>query len=349
MASTGADASSAGGEYQGSQAYAAITGSSESVNRNTGTVEFNKNVVFLRGVVSSIGLNINVSYSQGLQGAFGLPKNWTFGIPFVIPGKSVTTQGKTYVIDFGWADAKGYQSGLKYINNHAIKFKRIMPSKPLPFDQKGSYGWEFRMIDGAYDYYDDAGKIVMHADRFGNYILYHYTDAQAGPLSCRLDFIRDSWGQKVEFTYQPGSLIHVKSPNQGQTEIILGNHGIASIKDACDYVTAFTYDQSSGVDVLRTIRYASSLQVKFNYTSIKFLDLQGNTQLRPAVQDHLHLDKAGSVLSHTQYKFGDSTSSTYTGFSSGYQFGGAQDALMQSNNQLYRSVFPCHTFLGSKC
>ena len=52
----------------------------------------------------------------------GLPKGWSYNLDFVIPGKSVTYNGTTYVIDPNWQDDSGYQSGLKYLNQHGICF-----------------------------------------------------------------------------------------------------------------------------------------------------------------------------------------------------------------------------------
>jgi len=147
------------GGYQGSQAYPFHTGGNESVNRNTGSVVYSKTLVDLRGVTESINFKLDISYASGQSKILGLPKNWTFSIPFLIPGKSVTTHQRTYAIDFDYkfwfltsglinnltptrgAEATGYQSGLRYINDHGIKLENALPSQPLPSGRPGQYVW----------------------------------------------------------------------------------------------------------------------------------------------------------------------------------------------------------------
>ena len=122
------------GEYQGSQAYGAQPAGNETVNRNTGygcfhsslpsiwqappvlllmrplrckepyllqhsSVGYSKSLIDLRGITPSINCVLDLTYSAGQSKSFGLPKNWTFSFPFLIPGKSVTTQQRTYIID----------------------------------------------------------------------------------------------------------------------------------------------------------------------------------------------------------------------------------------------------------
>jgi hypothetical protein len=158
-------------QYQGSQAYNQNMPSEESVSPNTGSVNYFKILIDLCGINSSIGLKVTLSYTPGAQGSFGATKDWGIEIPYTIPGKSLTAQGKTFVFDRGWTSKSGYQSRLKYVNNHVMLFESIFPAQPLPSrhtdpsDQVRTYCWRFGAIDGAIDYF---GKLLEHVDIYGN-------------------------------------------------------------------------------------------------------------------------------------------------------------------------------------
>jgi hypothetical protein len=329
-----------GGEYQGSQAYAHLPGGKESVNHNTGTVHFSYPLIKLRGVVGSVDLHVALTYSDGLSGSFGLPRNWTFSIPHVIPGKSVTTQGKTYAIDPDWYDKSGYRSGLRYVNNHGMKFEQVTGGAiPLPSGNPGSYSYRFRMTDGAVDYYDATGKLVEHADLFGNVVQYSYVNLQADPTSALLAAVGDV-RNKIKFQYTSGS-ITVIGPDGSQNKIFISSQGVERVVDAMGYVTSFTYTDVSSRRLLTIIKYPSTLRARFEYQSMLYYDQNGQQQSLPAVKDHYHLDGNGAVLSRTNYRFGDPHATgggTYTGWSAKYRFGGQTDTLIESNNQAYRFV-----------
>jgi len=63
------------------------------------SVGYSKSLVDLRGITPSINCTLDLTYSAGQSKSFVLPMNWTFSFPFLIPGKSVTTQQRTYIID----------------------------------------------------------------------------------------------------------------------------------------------------------------------------------------------------------------------------------------------------------
>ncbi|HLF09920.1 MAG TPA: hypothetical protein VJA26_01805, partial [Gammaproteobacteria bacterium] len=141
-------------QYQGSQAFNQSFLANEFVTRNTGTLNVTKALVNLRGLAAGVRLTINLTYAAGTSGLLGLPSNWGFGLAFVVPGASLTSQGKTSVIDPTWTDVTGYQSGLRYVNDHGIKSKSVVPPQPLPSGQPGTYSYTLTYNDGACDYYD---------------------------------------------------------------------------------------------------------------------------------------------------------------------------------------------------
>ncbi|MCJ1396751.1 hypothetical protein MMC18_009643, partial [Xylographa bjoerkii] len=118
-------------------------------------------------------------------------------LPHVIPGASVTVGGRTYAIDFGWTDAKGYKSGLRYLNDHDVQFELKNPALPLPSGNRGKYTYKLLQGDGSVDYFDATGKPIEHDDLFGNYIYYSYASGGGGPRNFLLDYIEDAWGQRI--------------------------------------------------------------------------------------------------------------------------------------------------------
>ncbi|KAK0112029.1 hypothetical protein ONS96_001290 [Cadophora gregata f. sp. sojae] len=325
------------GEYQGSQAYGAQPAGNESVNRNTGSVVYSKPLVDLRGITPAIDCALNLTYSAGQSKSFGLPENWTFSFPFLIPGKSVTTQQRTYIIDPNWADETGYQSGLKYINDHGIKLENVVPSQPLPSGRPGQYAWRFQMTDGTLDYYDDTGKVLEHDDLFGNSVYYSYVDPQASPSTALVDYILDSWGQKVQFGYQSGEYLQITTPDGGQWQVNFSDQGVENVVDPIGNLTSFTYVEAASALSLSTIRHPTALTSRFEYQTLYYYDVNGNQCSLAAVQDHYRMDDTGDILSQTNYRFGEATSGcTYTGYTSGYRIGGLTDSLIDGNDDNYR-------------
>ena len=280
--------------YQGSQAFSQGSVTNELVTPNTGSLNLSKAIVSLRGINGGIGLTINLSYSAGSQGLLGLPSGWGFGIAYLIPGSSLTTQGKTSIIDLNWTDESGYQSGLRYVNNHGMKFQDIIPPQPLPSGRPGTYSYQLRYTDGSNDYYDSTGKLVEHDDLFGNAITYYYTDQFAGPLKNRLDYIIDSFGQTVQFQYGPNSIL-VTTPDGAQTTINWSSQGVQNIVDPVGSVTSFTYQTASGQNVVSSVQYPTGLTTQLQYVAISYLDASGNQRSFAAVSDLYHLDAAGNA------------------------------------------------------
>ncbi len=324
-----------GGQYQGSQAFNQSFTANEFVTRNTGSLSVSKALVNLRGVGAGVGLTINLSYAAGTSGLLGLPGNWGFGLAYLVPEASLTSQGKTSIIDPDWADSTGYRSGLRYVNNHGIAFRSVIPPQPLPSGQPGTYSYTLTYDDGACDYYDLTGKLVEHDDLFGNHINYYYTDPYSGVFGNRLDHIVDSFGQTVSFGYGPNAIV-VTTPDGSRTTINFSDQGVQNVQDALGNVTTFGYMTVAGQSVVATVRYPTGLTTQLAYTTLAYLASDGSQQAFPAVSDHYHLDAGGNVLEHTQYTFGtDSGGNTFTGISAGYQLSGASDGLMESDNTLY--------------
>lgn len=327
------------GQYQGSQAFSHIVPSqNESVNPNTGSLNYKTPLVQLRGVRPSIDLNLNMFYGFGTAGTFGLPPNWSLDLPYVLDGKSVTTGGRTYAIDYEWSDIADYASGLRYMNNHGIKFQEITPPEQLPSGRE--YGYQLDQVDGSKDYFDVHGKPVEHHDIYGNSISYVYTrDVDAGVDDVRvlLDYIQDSWGQKIQFEYLDGSEIKFTLPSGDFTTLTFAEEGILYVDDPAKLRTAFDYIGFSGDarwKVLSSITYPTGLVSRYDYGVAEYLDADKNIKYMPRVQDHYHFDTNDKIYSHTAYDLGGfSGGNTYTGAAIGLKMAGSKDRLMDADGK----------------
>ncbi|KAF3903498.1 hypothetical protein ABW20_dc0109438 [Dactylellina cionopaga] len=325
------------GQYKGSQAFNSIDLKNESVNPNTGSLAFSKNLVELRGKREEINILIKLVYSAGLKGVYGLPNDWSLDIPYVLPKQSITTQGRTYAIDFDWRDSTGYKSGLKYVNNHGMLFKMVEPPLRLPSNESGYYAYTLRYADGAIDYFDATGKLLQHSDIFGNYHFYSYVTSGVNAFGAFLASIKDSWGQTITFRNDQGARIRIAAPDGGTTAINFTKQGVSSLVDPMGYVTSFKYANLNGHGVfLYEIGYPTGLTSRFNYTWIEYRTPSNTQGYFPAVQDHYHLDGT-TVIAQTNYRYGaESNGLKFTGAGKGYKIGGLRDGLMDAKDGAYR-------------
>ncbi len=327
-------------EYKGSQAFNQMFLVDEYINKNSGSLILSKPIVNLKGINQHIGLKISLAYSAAPSGSgvLGLPKNWGWSISYVMPGTNgtVTSQGKTSVIDLTWADSNGYQSGIRYLNNNGVKFEPIVPPQLVPGRSTATYSFKYKYADGSVDYFDSTGKLLQHADIYGNAINYYYTPEIGTVSTCLLDRIVDSFGQTTQFSYDPNT-IYVTTPDGSKTTILYSASGISQIEDPLGNKTLMQYTSESGDSVINQINYPTGLQTNIIYTAIGYYDTQGGTKTFPAVSQLTHLDETGAFMSQTQYAYGVETAgNTYTGYNAGYRIGGNSDGLMESNNTTYR-------------
>lgn len=317
--------------FEGSQAFNRISNAFENVIPNSGSLMLNIPLVTLVGKLDGIGLSVQLSYAMGTPGRLGLPDNWSFGIPFLIPGEALEVNGMRYIIDPNWTDATGYASGLKYENNHGIAFVNNISGQPLPYGQSGaSYQFSFSDTDGSCHYFDSTGKLLMRADRYGNFIYYAYTSNQL------LDSITDSFGQQTAFGYNPNQIV-ITGPDGSTTTLNFTSNGISSLVDPLGHVTGFTTVPQGGFNVISSIAYPSGKTTNFSYTSIQFLDASNASYAIPAISDLYYLDQGANMLAHYQYAYGtNSGGNTFTGYQAGYALSSTSDGLLDSNNTLYQ-------------
>ncbi len=323
------------GEFQSSQAFNHSFPINEYINPNTGSLVVSMALVNLHGINRSIDLNVNLVHTAGSSGLLGLPDGWGLGVPFIAHGCSFTCQGKTSLIDPDWTDKYGYKSGLRYVNDHGIKFERIVPSQQVP-SGIGYYGYRFTYSDGACDYFDETGKLIEHNDAFKNSVLCYYTDPAGDIFGNRLDYVVDSFGQTIRFGYAPNQFI-VSLPSNATTTIEFSPKGIYYISDDQGNKTIFDYTEVTGQTVVSSIEYPTGLQTRISYDALSALKEDGSSFAIPAVTRLTHLDASQAILDDTEYIYGSETDrNTYTGARAGYKMTGAGDSVMDSKNETYR-------------
>ncbi|ABA81806.1 RHS repeat-associated core domain-containing protein [Cereibacter sphaeroides] len=322
-------------QYQGSQAYNQSLQSNEYINRNTGSLVVSLPLVQLRGITDAIGLSLTLGYSAGASGQLGLPQGWGWGLPFVAAGQSLTVEGKTFVIDPSWTDSSGYQSGLRYLNDHGRLFQTVVPPQPVP-GGGGTYGFMLRYDDGSISYFDATGKLIAHADLYGNMLRYAYTNPLGDVFQNSLASITDSFGQVVTFGYSGGTIV-LTLPDGSSVTVAFSSQGVQHVTNQIGAVTAFSYASASGTTVVGAITYPTGMTTTLAYTGLRYIDAGGNSGTRPAVQSMTRTGPGGAFLDRSDYSYGTASGgNTYTGATAGYRMGTASDGLMDSNNTAYQ-------------
>ncbi len=323
------------GTYQGSQAYNSSLFTGEDVNGQTGSLNVAKSLINVPGVNKDIDLNFKLIYSSTStqKGILHLPQGWSYQMSYVMNNTSVNIDGSSYIIDKDWEDSSGYASGLKYINNHAIKFTEVLPDVSLKCNNdKLSYHYIYNDADGSHQYFDLSGKLIAKDNRFGSCISYHY-NGYGDLYSLYLDHIEDSYGQSYKFNYSPNK-VSVVSAGRNVSSFEYSNNGVLSASDAMGYKTQYGYTAIANKLVLNKISYPSGLITNINYNQLPVISCGNADNILLAVSKLIHT--GGGILNETSYSYGTSTgSANYTGYSLGsakYCMGGNHDSLMDSGN-----------------
>lgn len=330
-------------QYQGSQAFNQLLAANEQVNPGTGSLGLSVPIAHLPGVHDDSALKINLIYSAGGGGVFGLPRNWSFNLPYVIPGRTLVWAGSCYLIDKDWSSSDGYRSGIRYWNEKGTLFEEVIPPQPLPSGGTGKFSFRLRDKKGLTYCFDSTGKLLEAVDRFGNCTAYFYVDQFSGAAGNRLKKIVDNYGQQVSLGYSSGNRIGVTAPHGGTTSIEYSPQGIVRLIDCVENVTQFSYAPWDRETLLVGASYPTGLSSRFDYVGLKFKDRSGKSGQKPAVCDYRRFDASrpdasdeNRLLEHTQYFYGQDTGNTYTGFAAGCALTDVSDALMDSGSLLFR-------------
>ncbi|MFZ9034605.1 MAG: hypothetical protein ACO2ZM_00565, partial [Francisellaceae bacterium] len=335
--------------YQGSEANKkSINFLSESVNPATGAFSASIPLLSLQGYFQD---SVSISFNAYAQGILGLPDGWQYNIDYVVPGKSVTVGGNGYSIDFNWADSSGYKSGLKYFNQHGNKFSSYPSPIKLPeFNGRVDdrfYKYMLSLADGTKEYFDQTGKLLAKADRFGNAISYFYTNNAIGVTGNKLDYIMDSLGQRYEFSYNPSLhqiLISIRD-SQGvvytqtlQYAISGSSSKLIKYTDPMGKETTLSYSQINHMNMITQISYPNGLKTIIAYKNLPYYNASHQKENINVVSKLEHLNGYNSqVMSTKLYQFGlDNNGRNYTGYPNYTLADNGSDNLMDSNNVNFR-------------
>lgn len=296
------------GNYQGSQAYANSLFVGENVNEQTGTLTLGQNLINTKGVSDDVNLSLNLLYSSsssGNHGVFGLPKGWSYDLAFVIPGKTLTIGGSTFLIDEKWEDINGYRSGLRYVNNNGVKFEHSIGVLSGKLDKR-RYDYVYQDVQGGHLYFDTDGKPLAQADRFGNMISYYYRSS-GDVYNSLLTSIVDSYGNSYEI--QTGStMVRITQAKRSVASFEFGDDGVSSFVNAAGEKTIYSYN----IDGLMTsIRYPSGITSNISYSILNYKNCtDGKVKSLPAVSVVNH--RGTDVSDSTQYDYG--SGNNFTGY-----------------------------------
>ena len=328
--------------YQGSQANTqALTNLKENVNEATGGFTVSLGLLSIKGYLPlHLSLTYSAGYRAGVPGMLGLPEGWAYSLDYMLPGKSITYNGTTHIIDPFWQDDSGYRSGLKYLNQHGVAFVDDT-SKTLPQSYRyPHYEYYYRYVlsfpDGSHDYFDAVGKLVARDDRFGNHIVYAYANPNADVFHTVLVSIRDSLGQTFRLSQQSGQLAltwmdSLKRPHT--QKIYYDDTGIRTYINPLGDRTKLTYITRRGVHLIACIDYPGGLETTLDYQDLPFKwSEKGPTGSLPVVKEIIHTDLAQKkVVSDVFYS--GYHESNYTGYPY-YPLGKSSDNLLENNRKI---------------
>lgn len=321
-------------QYLGSEAFNQSLQINEYVNKNTGALTVAAPLVTLRGVSSALNLDVVLGHRPGATGVFGLPDGWDLGIPYIFNDQSLTTRGKTYVIDPQWESAGGVRSGLRYVNVKGVQFTAKRSTQRTP-SGKAAYAASCRYADGVTDYFDGTGRLVERVDLFGSAIAYAYSTPLDDALGSRLATITDSFGQTVRFDYGT-STITVTLPDGTTRVIALKDGAVASVTGPLDTIIRFGQTRAAGVPVVSSISYPTGLVTALTYSALGYRAPDGSDAAFPAVETLVRRGPDQAILSSSRFRYGARTGgNTFTGLAAGVRLLAGGDALMDSGKSSY--------------
>ncbi|WP_119342754.1 RHS repeat domain-containing protein [Facilibium subflavum] len=329
--------------YHGSEANKkSINFLQEAVNPATRAFNVNLSLLTFQGYLSQ---QLKISFSSLNQGMLGLPDGWQYDIDYIVPNKSVTVSGSAYSVDYNWEDSTHYKSGLKYLNQHGVKFSAV-PQQALPdfvHNDSRRYSYLLSFPDGSKEYFDASGKLLINADRFNNYISYFYENEKSGVQNNKLSYVIDSLGQRYSFSYASGKITVSAIDGHGnQVTYILeyassagGGSKLTRYIDPLGKVTSLSYIYLNGINEINDIKYPSGLETQVYYSNLPYLDANRKSQNINAVSKLVHLNSSSKkVLDTTYYSaIGDYN---YTGYPQYALSDQGSDNLMDSDNTKFR-------------
>ena len=343
---------SANTNYQGSEAFSQSLNGMESVNPNTGTLSFNKQLLALRGPTKSSNLKLNLRFAQGALGVYGLPNGWSLNLPFVIvngtTASSLTMPNATYQVDPNWNREYGVRSGLAYVNKKGVYFASCDPNALTPLAGKRPT-FTYTSGDGRTWYFDANGRLIEHCDQFGVGMVVTYRESSGGltPDKTLIDSLQIQYkdgsavtpfGPALTFHYSDGTNLAFQL---GTTEICSfrwDSTGVARIFEEGQTSVQITNGTYADQPVINQLEYWSGLTTKFEYQKLPYYDgCLNNQQSFAAIQSHIHLAPGGGLLGQTDYTFGEHTAgNTFTGFKAKLTMSQTQDVLIEAANPAYR-------------
>ncbi len=193
------------------------------VNQRTGDITMSTDLVRLPGIVAELGLRLAISYrSEDARSAiqnntrhFGMPYGWSLGLSFIYNEGSTVKLNvdgtSAYQLDENWRTSfvptgsevpLSAKTGLREYNRadaHLRTDQGSVTVNGLPS------AYIFTNLQGQSKFFSPGGLMIREEDRFGNFIDYHYINANTGQnaststtaANAELSEMIDTWGNTV--------------------------------------------------------------------------------------------------------------------------------------------------------
>ena len=315
--------------YQGSQAYNHSSLNNASVNTATGTFRFTYPLIHAPGIHTPFELNLVYHFQS--QGNFGLPRGWGLDLDHIQNGTTVIN-GQQWLIDPMWHDDSLFASGLKYYNQHGVKFTDEGVEREIPNAPELSYRFKSHHKDGSENYFSQQGLLIFKRDRFGNQITIEYERPTHTATKAKLMAITDNYGNRYTFVYEPGTFI-VRYPDGREQRVYYDDNGVKTIANPMQLRYEFSYTNEGAYRLLKTLLTPFGLETVLGYDTIPYIGSAGESTL-PVVNYFKQYEKATNKIHHEAY-YQHYKSNNYTGYPL-YSLSKSSDTLIDSNDENYR-------------
>lgn len=313
------------------------------VNLRTGRVQLHLSAPVVPGI-GGLDVDLSLNYSQPLDRTdhriLGLPAPWRYRLSYIAGEQLAVNGGATYTVDSSWPQGLRYAS----LKNMYLETFANLPELPFDTGNKRKYRNVLTFRDGKKQYFDPSGRLIAHADIHGNHILYYYNGSEdASVRQSTLERIVDTYGQTFTFTHEEMAT-HITFPHgEGTARSIryefhhdLGLLRMKKYVDPMGRETQFIHTLGRSLaGLIDKIQSPSGLTTQFIYGPIKAMRPEGDTLLDAVAKVIRTFQGTSHTTNYPEVSSG-SGSDNYTGYPLIFFNSGLQDALMESENDVFR-------------
>ncbi|WP_440993436.1 hypothetical protein [Cysteiniphilum litorale] len=265
-----------------------------SVDKRTGNISINEEIIKLPGKGSDLNLTLGLQYNQSSaefqqkndrkRYLLGLPPGWNYGLSYIDRDQSdmrvLHINGSdSYQIQDNWKTIDGVSTNLRYYDVGNMKFYDGFNDQ-TPCGNPIKYASKLVSLNGITQYFSEGGLLLCQKDNFNNTISYAYRleqgeTGEATPYNANLVSVTGSYGQKINISDDGMGSINIILPDNRQYTLNYDNTTLQSIKAPDGAISAIKYmdvipTQGTGESYVlpQEIETETGLVVDFSYDSI---------------------------------------------------------------------------------